>query len=318
MQLALAFFFGCRGQIAAGKAISQQLDVIGQRNVRAAAVGGVHNLHTDRHDGVVLAIHVRERSSRAVRIQKCSIKRHLLERIITDAAVIFIAPALNADFGFTNQYRQAIGIQIISGRLLRQAGVHLMPDLVQFVTAASVALGFRFLLWSILIRGFIGCFRGCGTVGIAFGFCFLRCRLFRRCDHNRSCAVLRQCPIGEHTAAHHRRHAKGCNALPHFEFVIHCTQVLSLSKFIYIKTAPVGTDAGKPIKSPGIAAGKSYYTNCHLVGKVAEKLRKFCFRQCFHDSQRHVLRATDCRQELPRIDFAYAGTADITDHPFFA
>ena len=170
----------------------------------------------------------------------------------------------------------------------------------------------------ILIRGFIGCFRGCDTVGIAFGFCFLRCRLFRRCDHNRSCAVLRQCPIGEHTAAHHRRHAKGCNALPHFEFVIHCTQVLSLSKFIYIKTAPVGTDAGKPIKSPGIAAGKSYYTNCHLVGKVAEKLRKFCFRQCFHDSQRHVLRATDCRQELPRIDFAYAGTADITDHPFFA
>ena len=105
MQLALAFFFGCRGQIAAGKAISQQLDVIGQRNVRAAAVGGVHNLHTDRHDGVVLAINVRERSSRAVRIQKCSIKRHLLERIITDAAVIFIAPALNADFGFTNQYR---------------------------------------------------------------------------------------------------------------------------------------------------------------------------------------------------------------------
>ena len=42
MQLALAFFFGCRGQIAAGKAISQQLNVIGQRNVRAAAVGGVH------------------------------------------------------------------------------------------------------------------------------------------------------------------------------------------------------------------------------------------------------------------------------------
>ena len=168
MQLALAFFFGCRGQIAAGKAISQQLDVIGQRNVRAAAVGGVHNLHTDRHDGVVLAIHVRERSSRAVRIQKCSIKRHLLERIITDAAVIFIAPALNADFGFTNQYRQAIGIQIISGRLLRQAGVHLMPDFVQFVTATSVALGFRFLLWSILVRGFVGCFRGCGTVGIAF------------------------------------------------------------------------------------------------------------------------------------------------------
>ena len=80
----------------------------------------------------------------------------------------------------------------------------------------------------------------------------------------------------------------------------------------------MGTDAGKPIKSPGIAAGKSYYTNCHLVGKVAEKLRKFCFRQCFHDSQRHVFRATDCRQELPRIDFAYAGTADITDHPFFA
>ena len=105
MQLALAFFFGCRGQIAAGKAISQQLDVIGQRNVRAAAVGRVHNLHTDRHDGVVLAIHVRERSSRAVRIQKCSIKRHLLERIIADTAVIFIAPALNADFGFTNQYR---------------------------------------------------------------------------------------------------------------------------------------------------------------------------------------------------------------------
>ena len=152
MQLALAFFLGCRGQIAAGKAISQQLDVIGQRNVRAAAVGGVHNLHTDRYDGVVLAIHVRERSSRAVRIQKCSIKRHLLERIITDAAVIFIAPALNADFGFTNQYRQAIGIQIISGWLLRQAGVHLMPDFVQFVTAASIPLGFGFLLWGILVQ----------------------------------------------------------------------------------------------------------------------------------------------------------------------
>ena len=318
MQLALAFFLGCRGQIAAGKAISQQLNVIGQRNVRAAAVGGIHNLHTDRHDGVVLAIHVRECSGRAARIQKCSIKRDLLERIITDTAIILIAPALNTDFGFTNQYRQAVGIQIISGRCLRQAGVHLMPDFVQVVTAASVTLGFEFLLWGIFVRGFIGCFRGCGTVGIALGFHFLRYRLFRRCDHNRSCAVLRQCPIGKHTAAHHRRHAEGCNALPRLEFVIHYTQVLSLLKFVYIKTAPVGTDAGKPIKSPGIAAGKSYYTNCHLVGKVAEKLRKFCFRQCFHDPQRHVLRATDRRQELPCIDFTYAGTANITDHPFFA
>ena len=152
MQLALAFLLGCRGQIAAGKAISQQFHVIGQRNVSAAAVGGVHNLHTDRHDGVVLAIHVRECSSRAVRIQQRIIKRHLLERIITDTDVILIAPALNADFGFTNQYRQAIGIQIISGRLLRQAGIHLMPDFVQFVTVASVTLGFRFLLWGILVR----------------------------------------------------------------------------------------------------------------------------------------------------------------------
>ena len=105
MQLALAFFLGCRGQIAAGKAISQQFHVVGQRNVRTAAISRIQNLHTDRHDGVVLTIHVRECSSRAVRIQQCIIERYLLERIIADTAVILIAPALNADFGFTNQYR---------------------------------------------------------------------------------------------------------------------------------------------------------------------------------------------------------------------
>ena len=60
MELPLAFFFGGGTQVATGEAVSQQFYIVGQRDVRAAAISRVQHLHTDGNDGVILTLHAGE------------------------------------------------------------------------------------------------------------------------------------------------------------------------------------------------------------------------------------------------------------------
>ena len=124
MEQPLAFFFGGRAQVIAGKVVSQQFYIVGQRNVRAAAVGRVQHLHTDGDDGIVLAVHAGKRGCGAVGIEQCLIQCDLNRVVGIVITVILIAPTLDADFCLTGQHRQTGGVEVVPGSRLRQAGVH--------------------------------------------------------------------------------------------------------------------------------------------------------------------------------------------------
>ena len=124
MELPLAFFFGGGTQVATGEAVSQQFYIVGQCDVRTAAVGRIQHLHTDGDDGVVLTVHAGKRGCGAVGIEQSLIKCDLNRAVGIVVTVILIAPTLDADFCLTGQHRQTVRIEIIPGGRLRQAGVH--------------------------------------------------------------------------------------------------------------------------------------------------------------------------------------------------
>ena len=179
MELPLAFFFGSRAQVIAGKVVSQQFYIVGQRNVRAAAVGRVQHLHTDGDDGIVLAVHAGKRGCGAVGIEQCLIQCDLNRAVGIVGAVILVAPALDTDFCFAGQYRQTGGVEVVPGGRLRQAGIHPRLDFFHGQPAARC----NRLLY--LVGGFCGC-----------GFCrFRRGNLIGRSGRN-------------HRAAHSTRHER--------------------------------------------------------------------------------------------------------------
>ena len=124
MELPLAFFLGGNTQVATGKAIPQQFYVVGQRDVRTAAVSRIQHLYTDGNDGVILTVHAGERGCGAVGIEQCLIQCDLNRAVGIVVSVVLIAPTLDADFCLTGQHRQTGGVEVVPGGRLRQAGVH--------------------------------------------------------------------------------------------------------------------------------------------------------------------------------------------------
>ena len=124
MELPLVFFLSGGTQVATGEAVSQQFYIVGQCDVRTAAVGRIQHLHTDGDDGVVLTVHAGKRGCGAVGIEQCLIQCDLNRAVGIVGAVILVAPALDTDFCFTGQYRQTGGVEVVPGGRLRQAGIH--------------------------------------------------------------------------------------------------------------------------------------------------------------------------------------------------
>lgn len=124
MELPLAFFFGGGTQVATGEAVSQQFYIVGQRDVRTAAVSRIQHLYTDGNDGVILTLHAGERGCGAVGIEQCLIQCDLNRAVGIVVTVILIAPTLDADFCLTGQHRQTGGVEVVPGGRLRQAGIH--------------------------------------------------------------------------------------------------------------------------------------------------------------------------------------------------
>ena len=179
MELPLAFFFGGGTQVATGEAVSQQFYIVGQCDVRTAAVGRIQHLHTDGDDGVVLTVHAGKRGCGAVGIEQSLIKCDLNRAVGIVVTVILIAPTLDADFCLTGQHRQTVGVEVVPGSRLRQAGIHPRLDFFH----GQPAVRCRRLFY--LVGGFCGC-----------GFCrFRRGNLIGRGG-------------GNHRAAHSTRHKR--------------------------------------------------------------------------------------------------------------
>ena len=177
MELPLAFFFGDRAQVIAGKVVSQQFYIVGQCNVRAAAVGRVQHLHTDGDDGIVLTVHAGKRGCGAVGIEQSLIQCDLNRAVGIVVTVILIAPTLDADFCLTGQHRQTVGVEVVPGSRLRQAGIH--PRLDFFHGQPAVRCRRLFCGCSAFRCGGFGCLRrGWGLL------CKSRQRCAQICERN--------------------------------------------------------------------------------------------------------------------------------------